>query len=138
MVSPSTWACGMTGRCYADSRARGGKVQGRSPIAGGARGTYRCRSASRDLNATTLAGRADHAKLLTSYLNETSESACMVTRPGATARTTSGGLAGEAAGARIARQDRSDERIAFDGNGWLALGRSAFTLVYRDLRRNRP
>jgi len=85
-----------------------------------------------------MAGRPKHAQLLGDYLREPIESACMITRPGATARVTIGGMAGETAAARIRHHSRHDNRINFDGNGWLALGRLSFTLIYRDLIGNRP
>ena len=84
-----------------------------------------------------MAGRRKHAQLLTAHLHEPIESACMVTRPGATARVTIGGLAGEAVGAGIARREGAAS-IKFDGNSWLAMGEDAFTLVRRDVRSNRP
>ncbi len=84
-----------------------------------------------------MAGRRKHAQLLADYLHEPVESACMVTRPGATARVTVGGLAGEAVGAGIARRGPGGS-VKFDSNGWLAIGEDAFTLVRRDLRSNRP
>ena len=84
-----------------------------------------------------MAGRRKHAQLLAAHLHEPIESACIVTPPGATARVTVGGLAGEAVGAAIRRREPGGS-VKLDRNGWLAIGEDAFTLIRRDLRSNRP
>jgi hypothetical protein len=84
-----------------------------------------------------MAGRPKHAQLLTDHLDERIDSALHDHAARATARVTIGGVVGDAAGARIGRREQQDNAIAFQSNGWLALGEDAFTLVRRD-RSNRP